>query len=167
MPRTAEWLGAIPDALEALAKFSAPVIDRPTLARLLGLHRRAAIRLMHRLAGYQSGRVFLIETRALVSALEAIAAGEPYRFESGRRERLGQALATAARETKARRIKIPIDEERGREVSGLPGSIRLAPGRLEISCSDATDLLRQLMQLAEAVRDDYEAFEARLRGDVR
>jgi hypothetical protein len=64
---------------------------------------------MHRLGGYQSGRTFLIEHWALVRALEAIAAGEPYRFEAGRRERLGlrleetrRALKSAARENSCR-----------------------------------------------------------------
>jgi hypothetical protein len=45
----------------------------------------------------------------------------------------------------------------------LPATIRLAPGRLEISGRDAADLLRQLMEPAQAISDDYEGFEARLR----
>ena len=49
-------------------------------ARLLGLHRRPAIRLMHRLGGYQSGRTFLIETQKLIGALEEIASGEAFQY---------------------------------------------------------------------------------------
>jgi hypothetical protein len=51
---------------------------------------------------------------------------------------------------------------RVREVAGLPATIRVAPGRLEISYTDPPDLLRQLMELAHAVSNDYEGFEARL-----
>jgi len=50
-----------------------------------------------------------------------------------------------------------------REVAGLPPSIQLAPGKLEMFCTDATDLLRQLMELAQAVSNDYETFEKRLK----
>lgn len=129
-------------------------------ARLLGLHRRPAIRLMHRLGGYQSGRTFLIETQK--RALEEIASGEAFQYETARRERLGSALAESKRDFKARRILIPVTPEmRGREVAGLPATVRLAPGRLEISCRDAADLLQQLMELAQAVRNDYDGFEAR------
>ena len=66
------------------------------------------MRLMHRLGGYQSGRIFLIERGALVRALEAIAAGEPYRFEAGRRERLALHLEETRRALKARRAKISV-----------------------------------------------------------
>jgi hypothetical protein len=154
----------LPDALEALAGLKVPVVDRAMLERLLGIHRRAAIRLMGRFGGYQSGKTFFIEREKLAAALEALAAGEAYQFEAGRRERLGKQLAETARENKARRIKIPIAPDvRGREVAGLPATIRLAPGRLEISCTDPTDLLSQLMELAQAISNDYENFEARLR----
>ena len=163
MPRSPEWLGQVPDALDALARLSAPVVDRAVLERLLGVHRRAAIRLMHRLGGYQSGRTFLIEREKLAAALRAIAAGDEFVFEVGRRERLGKSLDAAAREAKARRIVIPVAPDvRGREVAGLPATIRLAPGLLEISCTDPTDLLRQLMELAQAISNDYEGFEKRL-----
>jgi hypothetical protein len=37
-----------------------------------------------------------------------------------------------------------------RELSGLPSTIRIGPGKLEITCIDAQDLLRQLMELAQA-----------------
>lgn len=165
MPRSPEWLGQVPDALATLAGLSAPVVDRAMLERLLGIHRRAAIRLMARFGGYQSGKTFFIERKKLAAALRAVVAGEAYQFENGRRERLGGQLAEAAREHKARRIKIPVSADvRGREVAGLPATIRLAPGRLEISCTTATDLLSQLMELAQAIANDYETFEARLRG---
>jgi len=37
-----------------------------------------------------------------------------------------------------------------RERSGLPSTIRIGPGKLEITCIDAQDLLRQLIELAQA-----------------
>jgi len=47
-----------------------------------------------------------------------------------------------------------------RELDGLPSTIRLAPGRLEITCSDAQDLLRHLMELAQAITNDFDKFES-------
>lgn len=163
MPRSPEWLGQVPDALAALARLEAPVVDRAMLERLLGVHRRAAIRLLQRFGGYQSGKAFLIEREKLAAALRAIAAGDDFVFEVGRRERLGKSLDAIAREAKARRILIPVTPEmRGREVAGLPATIRLAPGLLEISCTDPENLLQQLMELAQAISNDYEGFEKRL-----
>jgi hypothetical protein len=37
-----------------------------------------------------------------------------------------------------------------RELSGLPSTIRIGSGKLEITCIDARDPLRRLMELAQA-----------------
>ena len=76
MPRQAEWLQQVPAALKALEHVTTPVIDRATLEKLLRIHRRSAIRLMHRFGGYQAGRTFLIDRPALMRQLRRIAAGE-------------------------------------------------------------------------------------------
>ena len=160
MPRQAEWLQQVPAALKALEHVTTPVIDRATLEKLLRIHRRCAIRLMHRFGGYQAGRTFLIDRPALMRQLKRIAAGEPYRYELERRERLGNQLAETRRDLAARRITIPAAPDVAyRELSGLPSTIHLAPGRLEITCSDAQDLLRQLMELAQAIANDFDRFE--------
>jgi hypothetical protein len=164
MPRQAEWLQQVPVALDALEKITTPVIDRAMLEKLLRVHRRDAIRLMHRFGGYQTGRTFLIERPALVRELKRIAAGEPYYFETRRRERLGNQLAEIRRDLVARRITIEVAPDVAyRELDGLPSTIRLAPGRLEVTCSDAQDLLRQLMELAQAIANDFDKFETRVR----
>jgi hypothetical protein len=161
MPRQAEWLQQVPAVLEALEHVTTPVIDRATLEKLLRIHRRAAIRLMHRFGGYQAGRTFLIDRPALMRQLKRIAGGEPYRYEIGRRERVGNQLAETRRDLAARRIIIPTAPDVAyRELSGLPSTVRLTPGKLEVTCSDAQDLLRQLMELAQAIANDFDRFEA-------
>lgn len=130
------------------------------LETLLGIHRRTAIRLMERFGGYQSGRTYLIARDALLRALQAVADGDAFQFETGRRERLLVKMEEMRRYRKARAVKIPMAKDIwGREVAGLPATIRLAPGRLEITCTDPTDLLRQLMELAQAISNDYDGFE--------
>jgi len=37
-----------------------------------------------------------------------------------------------------------------RELSGLPSTIRIGPGKIEITSTDALDLLRQLMELGQS-----------------
>jgi hypothetical protein len=151
----------VPAALEALEHTGAPVIDRAMLEKLLGIHRRAAIRLMHRFAGYQCGKTFLIERATLIRELRHIAAGEPHYYETARRERLAKQLDETRRACAARRIQIVrAPDVAYRELDGLPATIRLAPGKLEIACTDVQDLLRQLMELAQAVANDFEKFSA-------
>lgn len=167
MPRQPEWLQRLGPAIEDLKRVTTPVVDRAALARLLGVHRRTAIRLMHRLGGYQSGRTFLVERVALVAALEEMAASENYSFEAGRRERVSAKLDALRREAKARAVIVPVAPDVwSREIADLPATVTLSPGRLEITCRGAEDLLRQLMELAQAVGNDYDGFEKRLSGKV-
>jgi hypothetical protein len=66
-----------------------------------------------------------------------------------------------ARDLAQRRILIPmVPDVAYRELAGLRASIRIAPGRLEIACTDAEDLLRQLMELAQAIANDFGKFSA-------
>jgi hypothetical protein len=90
--------------LEALERITTPVIDRAMLETLLHVRRRVAIRLMHRFGGYQAGKTFLIGRDDLLGKLRQIAAGEPYYFETRRRERLGSQLAEVGRDLAQRRI---------------------------------------------------------------
>ena len=96
MPRQAEWFQQIPAALEALEQLTTPVIDRAMLERLLGIHRRAAIRLMHRFGGYQAGKTFLISRPTLIRQLQRVAVSNAYLIETARRERLSAELDRTA-----------------------------------------------------------------------
>jgi len=164
MPRQAEWLQQVPAALEALEHITTPVIDRAMLEKLLCIHRRGAIRLMHQFGGYQAGRTFLILRTSLMRELTKITGSDTYLYEAARRERLGSQLEQTGRELAQRRIPIPAAPHVVyRALDGLPSTIRLAPGKLEITCNDAEDLLRQLMELAQAITNDFEKFQARVR----
>jgi hypothetical protein len=72
-------------------------------------------------------------------------------FETKRRERLGNQLAEISRDLAQRRIVIPAAPNVAyRELSGLPSTIGIGPGKLEITCIDAKDPLHKLMELAQA-----------------
>jgi hypothetical protein len=50
----------LPAALDELRRFPAPVVDRTIVEKVLRIHRRTAIRLLHRCGGLQAGKTFLI-----------------------------------------------------------------------------------------------------------
>lgn len=163
MARPVEWLQRLAPAIDALQDVATPVISRAMLQQILGVHRRTAIRLMEKFGGYECGGTYLVDRMKLVDALKAIEESGEYQFEANRRERLGKMLDTARREMKARAVRVPVAPDVWRrEVRDLPSTVTLSKGRLEITCTGAEDLLRQLMELAQAVGNDYEAFEERL-----
>jgi|SRR5579863_10099748 len=112
--------------LKALERIKTPLIDRATLEKLLRVY--AASRSISSIASVATkpGRTTLIDRGLLAQRLGKIAAGEVYFFETKRRERLGNQLTEINRDLAQRRSK------------------------LEITCIYALDLLRQLMELAQA-----------------
>ncbi|MEO8657470.1 MAG: hypothetical protein ABI693_03330 [Bryobacteraceae bacterium] len=160
MPRRPQWFLQVPQALAALAEFPAPVVDRSGLETLLSVGRRDAIRLMHRLGGYQSGGAFVIGKEDLRRALGAIAEGDTWQWEVRRREKVAERLSEMRQDWAGRQVVIPVAQE------GLPDTIRLAPQRLEVTFKDALDLLGQLVRLTQAMSSDYEGFERLLDHDA-
>jgi hypothetical protein len=133
--------------------FSAPVVDRAGLEKLLQISRRAAIRLMHRFGGYQAGRTFLIGRDDLLGQLEAIRDGDNYQGETRRRERLDQALR--------KRIVIHTTSTiEGRGFLNLPLGVTLERKRLEIRFESTEDLLQQLFEFSQIISDDYDSFRS-------
>jgi hypothetical protein len=160
VPRQPQWYLRVPEALATLSAFPAPVVDRQALEQLLGIGRRDAIRLMHRLGGYQCGRTFLVERDRLRQALETVARGERWQWEARRRLRLGHQLLQSQQEWKARHVQIPAPPSRfPGTIDGLPASVSLSPGRLQVEFDGAVDLLAQLVALTQAIGNDYDRFE--------
>jgi hypothetical protein len=165
MPRQAEWFQQIPAALEALEKLTTPVIDRAMLECLLLIHRRAAIRLMHRFGGYQAGKTFLISRPALIRQLKRVANSNAYLIETARRERLSAELDRTRSQSYARKVRIDgASDIRERLLKDLPVGIHLKPGELRIEFSDAEDLLRRLYDLSQAMVYDFERFRDAVEG---
>ena len=160
MPRRPQWFLQVPQALAALKEFPAPVVDRTGLQGLLGVGRRDAVRLMHRLGGYRCGGALLIGKEDLLRALEAISNGDTWQWEIRRREKVAERLSEIRQEWAGRQIVIPRAHE------GLPDTIRLAPHRLEVRFDDALDLLGQLLRLTQAMSSDYANFERLLDYDA-
>ena len=73
-----------------------------------------------------------------------------YFFETKRRERLGNQLAEIRRDLAQHPIVIPAAPYAAHANSPACFHIPHWPGKLETTCIDAQDLLRQLMELAQA-----------------
>ena len=139
-----------------MACLPAPVLDRAVIEEVFGVRRRRAIELLHRFGGYQAGKTFLIERDSLLGQLEALEAGGDFRQEQTRRRRLSADLEQAKAALRARAVPIAVPP---RVDGGLPKSTYLRPGELRIAFRDPEDLLRQLLELAMAIQDDYQRFE--------
>ena len=161
MPRKSEWLQRVPEALDELRQFPAPVIDRAILETVLKVHRRVAIRLMNRFGGFQAGKTFLIDRLQLIDRLEDISGGVDFAVERDRRAQLADELERTRRLAPARKVRIDTAADvRERVLKDLPAGIHLRPGELRIEFFGTEDLLRHLFELSQAMVNDYARFQA-------
>jgi len=160
MPAKPRWWRHIPEIRKMLEDARLPVIDRASVERLFGLERRQAIELMHRFGGYLAGRTFLIGREQLIEALDAIAASGEYQQEAARREQLVASVDAVRRTRQTEAIRIPVSREVfDARLKSLGPGVELRAGRLAIEFAGPEDLLRKLFALAQAVANDYAAFE--------
>jgi hypothetical protein len=168
MPAKPRWWRHIPEIRKMLEDARLPVIDRASVERLFGLERRQAIDLMHRFSGYQAGRTFLIGREQLIDALDVIAASGDYQQEAARRDRLVASVETARRTRQTEAVRIPVAREVfDTRLKSLGPGIELRAGHLAIQFAGPEDLLRKLFALAQAVANDYAAFEEAATGAGR
>ena len=166
MSRPPQWYSNVPRALSELDQLKMSVLDRATLERLLGLSRRGAIRLLHRLGGYQAGRTFLIERQVLINALERLRFDGAFERETRRRQRLDQTLAALRSDLRARRHELPVPPEaHSAHMARLPSGVRLAPGHLEVDFKSPEELLAHLFALAQAAAHDFAEFSRAAGGE--
>jgi hypothetical protein len=166
MPAKAHWLLRVPEILEELAALDVPVVDRAVCERLFHLHRRRAIDLIRCFGGYQAGRTFLIDRGKLMAQLQDIRASSDFKMESRRKERLTERLAAIRRLRTGTRVAIPVEPEvMSQRLPDLPAGVGLSPGALHIQFNSSEELLSKLFALAQAIANDYEAFEKRTSGE--
>lgn len=162
MPAKAQWLLRVPEILEELSALDVPVVDRAICERLFHLRRRRAIDLMRCFGGYQAGRTFLIDRPKLAAQLEQIRDSPDFKMEWHRKERLAERLEAIRRLQAGAHVAIPVElEVLSRRLPDLPAGVGLSPGALHIQFQSSEELLSKLFALAQAIANDYEAFEKR------
>jgi len=160
MPAQPAWLLRLPAIRAALSALAVPVLDRAMIEEVFVVRRRRAIELLHHFGGYQAGKTFLVDRASLLRQLEALEAGGEFRQEQARRRRLSEDLDRAKASLRAKAVPIPAPEN----IGDLPNGAQLRPGELRIAFRDSEDLLRQLLELAMAIQDDYQRFDEICRG---
>ena len=163
MPRKTEWTHRLPRALAELRALPAPAIDRAALQRLLGVSARQALRIMHQLRPCLAGKSLVILRDDLIRQLEAAEANSGVRIERQRLERVTVELERTRLQLAARQIQVPVAAH-APAWPMLPDGIRLEPGRLEIRFASGEQLLGMLLELAHAVADDPDQFQAAISG---
>jgi hypothetical protein len=148
------WLPLLPGAIEQLEKERAPFVTRGGVERLLRVHRRQAIDLLHRWGAARIGRDLVIRRETLAAIFRSLLKGRPYQEEMERRARLTAELQRA----RAARLRFAAGERR-LAVTGLPDGVTLLPGRIEVVFESPRQGVERLYALAKALLNDFEAFE--------
>jgi hypothetical protein len=165
MPAKAQWLLRVPEILAELSLLDLPVVDRAVCERLFRLRRRRAIDLIRCFGGYQAGRTFLVDRPKLVAQLEQIRDSPDFKMEWRRKERLADKLDVIRRLQTGARVAIAVEPETlCQRLPDLPAGVSLSAGALHIQFQSPEELLSQLFALAQAIANDYEAFEKRTSG---
>lgn len=160
MPAKAQWLLRIPEILEELSGLDVPVVDRAVCERLFRVRRRRAIDLIRWFGGYQAGRTFLVDRARLVALLEKLRDSPDFKLEWQRKERLSAKLDEMRRLQAGTHVAVPVGlEVFGQRLPDLPAGVALGAGTLQIQFESPEELVGKLFALAQAIANDYEAFE--------
>jgi len=166
MPAKPQWLLRLPEILAELSVLDVPVVDRAVCERLFRVRRRRAIDLIRCFGGYQAGRTFLVDRPKLLAQLEQIRDSPDFKMEWRRKERLAERLDAIRRLQAGARVAIAVEPETLRQrLADLPAGVGLSPGALHIQFQSLDELLSKLFALAQAIANDYEAFERRTAGE--
>jgi len=166
MPAKAQWLLRVPEILTELSLLDVPVVDRAVCERLFRLRRRRAIDLIRCFGGYQAGRTFLLDRPKLIAQLEQIRDSSDFKLEWRRKERLAERLDAIRRLQAGARVAISVAPETlSQRLPDLPEGVGLSPGALHIRFQSPEELLSKLFALAQAIANDYAAFEKRTSGE--
>jgi hypothetical protein len=163
LPNQPTWLEHVPDILAKVqSEKTPPILDRQAIEGLFRIRRRQAIVLLHRFAGYQVGRTFVVPREAVIEFLQKILAGGSLEQAEAKKKHVIEFLGEARQGLQLPSILLPDTKLSDITFDGLPLGIRLQPDELTIHFQDATDLLQKLLSLSQALANDFEALEFKL-----
>jgi hypothetical protein len=162
------WLTKVPEIIGRIEDSRQQYFDRRDIEALFQLGTTAAWKVMRRIGSADNlAEVMgvgsrtqdrLVARKDLLRFLLKLSRSPEFFTEQARREKIERTLADSVFTLKARQIAIqpppPADT-----IEGLPTSIHLRPGRLEIEYFGTEDLLKQLWALAQAITHDYVRFQ--------
>ena len=159
MPAQPAWFHRLDEILGALRSMTSPHLDRAAVEKLFRVRQRRARQIMAGLEGLRVGNAAAVSREALIARLERTADGGVFQWEGNRRARLVEALDLARRQLAAQHVRIPAAADvRERLLEDLSAGIALRPGELRITFNGAMDLAAKLLELSQAMANDWPAF---------
>ncbi len=137
------------------------MLDRQAVERLFEVKDRRARTLIRQFGGdTRIGNAWAIQRERLIEALQTVQRGDNFEWDHRRRRRVAAVLEQARREYPARQVEIRVPAEtRFRTLASLPSAIQIAPGELRIQFGMLEELLTHLLDVAQALTNDFESFE--------
>lgn len=159
MPSQPSWFHRLDEILETLRGMESGHLDRQAVQKLFGVRERRARQLMAGLEGLRAGNASAVSRLALITRMEETAASGVFQWEVNRRARVVEDLDRTRRQLAARRVRIPAAPDvRERRVGDLSADIALKPGELRIEFFGAEDLAAKLLELSQAMANDWGTF---------
>ncbi|MDQ2833430.1 MAG: hypothetical protein M3Y50_06700 [Acidobacteriota bacterium] len=162
MPAQPQWFPRLTQILTEIERLEQGTwLDRQAVERLFDVKDRRARNLIRQFGGdTRIGNAWAIQRERLIAALKTIQGGDDFEWDHRRRRRVADVLEQARREHPARQVEIRLPAEtRFRTLASLPSAIQLAPGELRIQFGMLEELLTHLVDVAQALTNDFESFE--------
>lgn len=160
MPAKPAWFPRLPAILAELESLAVEHLDRQAVERIFGVGERRARQLMAGLPALQVGNAVAVSRVALLERMRSTVGGARFQWEAQRRARVSSFLQEARKQAAAASVALPVP--RSRAFADLSADIILDPGELRVRFASAEDLAAKLYALAQAMADDWSAFEKRL-----
>jgi hypothetical protein len=152
MARPASWLPRLHEIRRAVSSSTRSHYTRRELEVLFQLQPRAALKLIELLPTVSIGTSLLLEKEALLGFLQGANDADDV---TAYFERVRLAKATASK----RKIRSLIRQDRDPlQLSSLPESFRLSPGRLEVTFTTVEELAESMYALARVLDSDLDTF---------
>ncbi|MDQ2842277.1 MAG: hypothetical protein M3Y72_14785 [Acidobacteriota bacterium] len=162
MPAPTQWFPRLTQILAEVERLEqGTLLDRQAFEQLFEVKDRRARNLLRRFGGdTRVGNAWAIKRERLIEALETIQRGDDFGWDHQRRRRVAEVLQEARRQHPARQVEIHVQAETHfRTLGSLPSAIQIAPGELRIQFRTLEELLTHLVDVAQAMTNDFGSFE--------
>jgi hypothetical protein len=158
------WLDHLPTLRAQAAHPAAPLWwNCAALAQFFGVRRRQALALLHQMDAAWIGSHLVVERSALRRFLADPSHPAAPLDEKARCARVTAVLGELRRQQRARQIAVSLPAAPEQvDFAGLSAGLDWQPQHLSIACETPAELLEKLVALAQALTQDFEAFEAKL-----
>lgn len=158
------WLRRGKGILYWIEALQEPYMDRKAIQNVFQVSKTEAHRIIQDIGGAAPiwGNSKVISRESVKQYIQKKLKQENWdQTEETRVGRLVEKLNEAKRESKLKSRMLKVSKEvLLHTVAGLPGSIQLGPGILKIDYHGTEDLLRNLLELAMAIQNDFDRFES-------